>query len=40
MSKMFPRMLPEHRELIARQHLFFTASAAPGAGQLVAEGRR
>jgi hypothetical protein len=30
MAKQFARLEPAHREFIARQHLFFTASAAEG----------
>ncbi len=29
MAKQFDRILPEHSDFIARQHVFFTASAAP-----------
>lgn len=29
MSEFFPRLTPELREFIARQHMFFTASGAP-----------
>lgn len=31
MAKQFPRIDPAHREFVARQHIFFAASAAPGA---------
>jgi hypothetical protein len=31
MAKQYPAIGPEHREFIQRQHIFFTASAAPGA---------
>jgi hypothetical protein len=30
MAEQFSRIEPEHRAFIARQHMFFTASAAPG----------
>jgi hypothetical protein len=31
MAKQFPAIGPEHRDFIRRQHIFFAASAAPGA---------
>jgi hypothetical protein len=31
MAKQFPGIEPQHRDFIARQHVFFAASAAPGA---------
>jgi hypothetical protein len=31
MARQYPAIGPEHREFIQRQHIFFTASAAPGA---------
>jgi hypothetical protein len=31
MAKVFPTLEPEHRRFIARQHVFFTATAAAGA---------
>lgn len=31
MAKDYPALTPHHRDFIARQHMFFTATAAPGA---------
>jgi len=33
MGKQFPKLLPEHHQFIARQHIFFTATSA-GAGRI------
>lgn len=36
MARQYPAIMPEHRDFIQSQHIFFTASAAPGgAGQPV-----